>query len=73
MIQSGTVAEFAAYDLKPCPHCGGPVEMALVERTSPAHFRICCKNCPIWTEGVAALHESLWELIIEAWNRRATS
>ncbi len=56
--------------LRPCPHCGKPVEMRPVGDSSD-EYRIVCRDCPwvVWTPSVRDRKTTL-ELIASAWNRR---
>ena len=55
-------------DLKPCPFCGGRVEMVGHNNGSP--FVIICENCSL-EFGVEKNYLSYQ--VIEAWNRRANN
>ncbi len=58
--------------LKPCPHCGGPVEIHPVDGTGD--YRIACQSCPFYVEGpgpiVPAATEFVEQEMVKAWNRR---
>jgi hypothetical protein len=58
--------------LKPCPHCGCPVEMHPIAETGA--YRITCQFCPFYTEGpppiVPTPPEFVEAAMVSAWNRR---
>lgn len=59
-------------ELKPCPFCGGEVNMKIATQTLNAN--ICCKKCDVIMKknykGSKQLEELLMQLITEDWNRR---
>lgn len=57
-------------DLKPCPHCGGPVSIEDYEdpRIRERH-RIICNGCGTQYENYTMFRDR--EGLIEKWNQRA--
>ena len=73
MIKLDSVSEQTEQELKPCPFCGGEVEIECIDKE---YFYISCENCCsstsfgiVFEDGTAA--EATKAESIEAWNRRA--
>jgi len=55
-------------ELKPCPFCGGKVELENHRAYPDTFYSILCKGCIFRTEWIAPK-----ERVIEAWNRRVNN
>ena len=59
------------YELKPCPFCGTPMNLAK-DRTLMGFHDDDCFFCLLEEREVDMTEEELMESFVEAWNRRAT-